>query len=596
MSRARADRRRQQRQPGAGGPTRARAARPTWWLAVAAVAIGAVVHLGALHGTFVYDDRMTVLGNPSIRDIASPRALLLYDVFRPVVNFSYAVDHAIWGLDPFGYHLTNLLLHLVNVGLLFAVVLGLARRCQLGRDDGADDLGPRVTATVAAVLLATHPLMTQAVAYVSGRSELLATLFLLTAVSAFQRASRDGRVAWAVVGGVAFLLGVASKETVAMLPLVLLAAEVLLPEKSPESRRRRLLQVHLPFVGLLLLAGLARLAVFLRLEGGDQMLGLRQHLLTESVVLWRYVGLLLAPVNQSILHPVETAAGLASPGVIPALLGLGVAGVGLALLGRRLPLVVLGLVSFLLLLAPSHLVPLQEAMAEHRLYTAACGFFLAVGALAGELARRLEGRGRRALGAALVAGVTAIALLAAATVARTRVWADEVVLWADAAVKAPRTWAAQYAHADALRMAGRCDEAIPVYRRAVELEPGQTAARLNLGICLAEIGLADDARRAFEEVRRLDPSDPQPAVNLGALAARIGDFAAARGHLLDAIRLDPGAVAPRMMLAQLAEAAFGDARTALALCEEVARLEPTTPGVEECLRRNRKALTMLSSR
>jgi len=578
--------RRRQRRPSPETASPARVPRPAAALCATAVVLAVVAYAGAVHGPFVYDDRLTVTGNPSIRDLGAPVAIVLHDVFRPVVNLSYAVDHALWGLDPLGYHVTNLLLHLLNVVLLFTVarrlLLDLGRR----RGDGSD--GPAALVDLggfgAAALLAVHPLMTEAVAYVSGRSELLATLFVLASLLLLRRAL-DGRRPWALAGGlVAFALGVLSKETAAMLPLLAVSADLLVVGGSREARRRRLLRFHVPLTALVVAAGAVRLAVWARLERGAEAPGLWQHLLTEAEVIWRYVGLLLLPVGQSIMHPVATVTDPLDPTALAALASLAIAVVALVPLGRRLPLVALGVLWFLLLLAPSHVVPLQEAMAEHRVYTAACGLFLAVAGGLAAAGRRLARSGRPALLTASVVLVPILAVLTAATVARARVWTDEVALWADAARKAPDTWGAQYAWADALRAAGRCDDAVPAYRRATELIPGEASAHLNLGICLAELGQFDEAWRALEAARRLAPDDPKPATNLGTLAARLGRYDQARASFRAAIALDPDAIAPRVLLAQLSEA-LGDLATAHQMCLEVRALAPSTPGISECLQR-----------
>lgn len=583
----RQQRRRQQRsspEPASPG----RAPRLAAALCATAVVLAVVAYANALHGPFVYDDRLTVTGNPSIRDLGSPIAIVLHDVFRPVVNLSYAVDHALWGLDSFGYHLTNLLLHLLNVALLFAVgrrlLLDLRRR-RGGEGDGPDalvDLG----AFAAAALLAVHPLMTEAVAYVSGRSELLATLFVLAALLLLRRAL-DGRRPWALAGGLAaFVLGLLSKETAAMLPLLLVTADLLIVGRPGEARRRRLLRFHLPLTALVVAAGAARLAVWARLERGAEAIGLWQHVLTEAEVAWRYVGLLLLPVGQSIMHQVATVTDPLDPSALAALAALVAAVAALVPLGRRLPLVALGLLWFLLLLAPSHVIPLQEAMAEHRVYTAACGLFLAVAGGVAAGGHRLAGAGRPALLPAAVVLAPILAVLTAATVARARVWTDEVALWGDAARNAPDTWGAHYAWADALRAAGRCADAVPAYRRATELIPGEVSAHLNLGICLAELERFDEASRALETARRLAPEDPKPATNLGTLAARLGRYDEARASFRAAIALDPDGIAPRLLLAQLSEA-LGDPAAAHRMCLEVRALAPSTPGVEACLERTR---------
>src|SRR5262245_18191816 len=156
-------------------------AKVSWKTAITSVPVAALfaatlVYLNALHNPFVYDDHRLILENLSIRQISDSRPLVWHDVGRPLVNLSYAVDYAMWGLESFGFHLTNLLLHLLNILLVFRVAqaatvdfFGNQRRSQ-------------TSAIAAATLFAVHPMLTQAVGYVSGRAELLCTTFFLLAL------------------------------------------------------------------------------------------------------------------------------------------------------------------------------------------------------------------------------------------------------------------------------------------------------------------------------------------------------------------------------------------------------------------------------
>src|SRR4051812_39454061 len=139
----------------------------------AAVAAAVVVYLNALHSPFVYDDFHTIVGNASLARLTDVGAIVLHDVTRPMVNLSYAVDRRIWDGSAFGYHATNVVLHAIDVALLFA----FARRLEIGV---AGAFG-------AAMLLAVHPMMSEAVGYISGRSEILCGLFFLTAMMAGRR-------------------------------------------------------------------------------------------------------------------------------------------------------------------------------------------------------------------------------------------------------------------------------------------------------------------------------------------------------------------------------------------------------------------------
>ena len=176
MGTPRQARRKPQRQAGPPG-SRGRI------LAGAAVAcLAFAVYANALNNPFVYDDHDTVIGNRSLIEPSNVRFVIVYSPFRPVVNASYAIDRAIWGYRPFGFHLTSVLLHtLVSVLLYVLLLRALAdsreRRGAVGRDDR-----DTWAALTGAVLFAVHPLMTQGAADISGRSELLCGLFFLAAL------------------------------------------------------------------------------------------------------------------------------------------------------------------------------------------------------------------------------------------------------------------------------------------------------------------------------------------------------------------------------------------------------------------------------
>ncbi len=562
-----------------------------WWypyaLCATAAAFAGLVYTGVLSNPFVYDDRLTVVGNPSIRDLGRPLAILMQDIFRPVVNLSYAIDFARSGLDPAGYHLTNIVLHMTNVVLLFFVVTQLVRDKEARKAADTDTSASCLAAAFAAAsIFAVHPVMTEAVGYVSGRSELLCTTFFLAAFLALRSYLVGGRPQWLVTGITAFVLGLGAKETAAVLPFALIAYDFFILGDTKGKQRRRFLRFHLPFAGFVTIAGLIRVGVYLGVEQGSQAVGLWHNALTEVGVVWRYLILLVAPFSQSIMHPVETVTRVTEPEALLAILGLLAAAALLWALRRRFPLVVLGWVWFFLLLAPAHVIPLQEAMAEHRVYTASCGFFLAIGAGTAMLFSWLQSRSRSPL---RIMGLVLIPLLAGLsylTVARNQIWQDPVTLWADAAAKAPATWGAHYAHGDALRSADRCADAVAAYRRAIELIPTQVSAHLNLGICLAELGRFDEAMLTFRTAQGLDPSNPQPHNNLGTLAARTGQLEAARAHFLEAIRLDSRNIRARLLLAQMNETVFNNPARALELCSEVLTIEPRTSGAAECIERN----------
>ena len=486
-------------------------------LGAAAAALALCVYAGSLGHPFVFDDAHTVVGNPSIRHLDNLRWIFIGSR-RFVTNFSYAVDWALWGARPFGFHLTNLLLHAANALLLFF----LARR--LLRDDAG--------AFLAAGLFAVHPLACETVIYVSSRAGLLCTFFLVAGTWAWHRALADRRRWWLLGAAASWLLAGASKETGLLAPLLWVTCDRLLVNDEPLARRRRLLRWYLPAALLAVAAGSLRLASFYRLEGGGAR-SMTWHLLTQAEVLWRYLFLLIAPVGLSVVHSVAPVRSLYDPLAWLSATSLLLFAALLLAVRRAAPVATFGGVWLLALLLPSSLVPLLQEMAEHRVYESLAGAALLVAATVAPLRRRYGAR------AVTIAGAVILCALGVATLLRARVWSSAVSLWEDAAAKAPREWSAHYALGDALRESDRCDRAVESYRAALALRPSELRARRNLAICLATLGRFDDAEAQLQEAITLAPRDPTLHYNLGIVEVARGRVELARTHLLRAAALDP---------------------------------------------------------
>ena len=201
--------------------------------------LGALVYANALRNPLVYDDHRLIISNTSIVDLHNWRAIAIHDISRPLVNLSYALDYALWGgVNAFGFHLTNLAIHIVNILLVYALATALAEDHSTLRHE---EKASRNTAAVAAALLfAVHPALTQGVGFVSARAELLCALFLLTAFTVARRAIRGGSALLWIPALASWLLALACKEIAVMFPFALLAYDYLVAPIDGNERRRRL--------------------------------------------------------------------------------------------------------------------------------------------------------------------------------------------------------------------------------------------------------------------------------------------------------------------------------------------------------------------
>ena len=471
-----------------------------------AALLGGVVYLNALRNPFVYDDHHTVVENASIAHVTDIRAIVFGALTRPIVNFSYAADRAIWGAGPLGFHVSNVVLHMLNVVLLF----------QLARHFGKDEF----TAFAAAGLFAVHPMMTEAVGYISGRSEVLcATFFMLALMSG--RKWIAGRIApdaaykyWAALTVGLWFAALATKESAAMFPFVFLAYDWLGAEGTEAARRRRLLTVHLPLIGTAVFAGIVRLLIFARIEYVGQTSIHWNYVLLELDVIRRYVWMMFHPAGQTIFHEVA-AVGPLDPRLWLAIVVLGVM-VALAWKLRRADWVSsFGMLWFLLLLVPSSaLIALDqgEPMAEHRVYLASCGIFLTAGAAIGWARTWLSRQESNPAGShVLIYYAPSVALglvllsFGLQTVLRNAVWADPVELWRESVDLAPSHYRPRLLLGEALQDAGRRDEAVEQYQAAIRLRPAEPMGYVKMGQCLAEIGQWAEARRQFLKAIDIDP-------------------------------------------------------------------------------------------
>jgi tetratricopeptide (TPR) repeat protein len=456
----------------------------------------ALTYANTVDNPFILDDQATVVQNPQIRDPSSVRDVLVPAsetpvAGRPLASLSFAVNYAVSGLDVRGYHLVNIALHAVCALLLLLVArrtLALtAVRPRFGSSAGN-------LAFAAALLWALHPLNSEVVNYISQRSEsLMAAFFLLTLYAAI-RAHEQRGVGWTFVAIAACLAGVASKESMAVAPLVIALYDRVFFFESWRAavRTRRWLYVGLAatwvFAAVLIAAG-PRAAV----AGFSSGISPWTYLLNQAVVITHYLRLTLWPDSLVVFYGWPQALGIVD--VAPYLLFVG-ALVFLSgfLLWRRPMIGFLGAWFFITLAPASSIVPIAtEVGAERRMYLPLMA--LAVLAVAGAdfLWKRFASRSVSSV--PLVAAVVVAAVLAGATVARNREYASPLTL-AQTVVDRRPTNVAHHILGEQLVTAGRRDEAVRHLREAVT--QGDSRARYPLGRILAEQGSFPEAVQQLE--------------------------------------------------------------------------------------------------
>ena len=560
-----------------------------WAIPLAIALLSMLAFLPGLDGAFLdWDDRENFLHNPHYRGLglAQLRWMLtasLMGHWMPVTWLTLAVDWRLWGLEPFGYHLTSLILHGAAAALVYLVARRLLARAQPRASGNAVTLG----AGVAALLFAVHPLRVESVAWITERRDVLAGLLFLAATLVYLGRWRvDGvprprgglRYAACLILFVAALL---AKSMTVTLPVVLLILDVYpLRRLGPAAggwltaRARMVWLEKIPF--LLLSTAAAAVAVAINRATGNltsmDQFGLVDRLAISGYSLVFYLWKTLVPLGLSPMYELPpTLEPWRWPFVGAALLALAVTAVALAR-ARRWPALPAAWAAYAIMLVPvSGLFQNGFQIAADRYTYLPC---LPWALLAGAGVARLVARDGLARRARVALALTAVALVGLSAVSgrQTRVWHDTEALWRRALAVAPSS----VAHSNlglVLARAGDTREAIPHYQEALGLRPTYAEAWNNLALARAQQGDVAGAARSLAEAVRLKPRYATAWSNLGMVRARQGQTAEAIAAYHEALRLAPDHAEAHGNLGATLDAE-GRGEEALRHLREAARLRP----------------------
>jgi len=432
---------------------------PAALLLVGAVA---VVYLNSFRGAFQFDDFNVIVGNGAVHGWNAFLAALPGGI-RPLLKLTYTLN---WtsGLGLFGFHLVNGTLHAANAVLLFRIA--------------EEVVGPSVTgstALLAALLFAVHPVQTEAVTYISGRSVSLMAFFYLGSLLAYLRGrDRESRFLLHVASPLLFLLATLSKEVALTLPFALALSEAARGNRTGWRSALAAQAVHWALLFSLAVLFLAHPGYGRLLEACFDIRGAAANLFTQFHGVAYLLSRLVLPHALNIDPDLPVYPGWA-PSLLPEALLLLLLLCAGAYAFRKRALAGFGILWFFLHLVPTNsFIPRLDVANDRQLYLASWGLFLALAA-AGDRLREKTGRRWVVLGAALL-----VAVLGAFTVSRNEAYRNEVALWEDTVRKSPGKARAHNNLGYAYERAGRIREARAAYLRALAIDPGHAQAKGNL--------------------------------------------------------------------------------------------------------------------
>jgi tetratricopeptide (TPR) repeat protein len=456
---------------------------------LAILAISVMIFLAyssALGNDFIWDDEFLIRDNTAISSFSNTAKIFrtylaatsgnINNFYRPIQELSYMTDVFLWGRHPFGFHLTNIILHVLCAIFLYLLSLKIFNNW--------------LAAFVTACLFGIHPINTEAVTYIAGRADSLYLLFFLISFTLFLRVAgaaeaglRTPYVLYAL-SALFYALSIISKEIGLILPLFFILYIVAFRSR-PE--RKKLYPLLVPYAIILLAYVIMRKTVldFSGISPSFIMakFSLCIRMLTTSKVICVYLFLLAAPFGLHMERRIKVADSIFSPEVILSLAVILSIAAAIYIFSKKSRMAFFaGLWFFIGLIPVSNIVPINSFIAEHWLYLPAIGVYMLVGLACarffyGPPGGRSSGASRRVVVSALTCMFIFFGVV---TFERNKDWKDGVTFFKNALKYSPNNAKLHLNFGNVYYYIGRRDDAMREYNRTIELQPASPGAYSNI--------------------------------------------------------------------------------------------------------------------
>lgn len=470
--------------------------------------VSAIVFCNTLDNTFVYDDSVTIVNNTLIKNWKNFHTLFSFNYFilsgelsyRPVVTLTYFIDYSLWGTNPAGFHLTNVLLQIINTLVIYVFLKQVTHA--------------KITAFISSLLFTVHPILTETVNSISYREDLLATLFFLIAFILFLKSddssSHKGKFPLYYTGSlVSYLLSLFSKEMAVTFPVLLVLFHIFY-SSADNTLRAIIKRAKGIYIGYFLITGFYLFTQFALFRGVYVRLNpVQGNLSVMPGVLASYIKLLFLPCGLNADYVVPSATAGITSLIIPVLLLITVLILIIRLCKNNKHACFFISWFFVTLLPVSNIIPLGNIMAERYLYIPILGFFGFIGVLI------RNQTSKKNLTLACLASV--LLLLGIMSIYRNGIWRNEFALWLSTSHREPRSARAHHNLGVVYSTQGFYDHAEVEYKKTLEINPRDGEAHYNLGNAYKRKGMTEDAVKEYKEAIRYNPFYADAYNNLGSI-------------------------------------------------------------------------------
>jgi tetratricopeptide (TPR) repeat protein len=526
----------------------------------------------ALGGEFTnWDDDLNFLNNPHYRGLGAAQLRWMWTSFfsghyHPLTWMTLGLDYAIWGMNPLGYHLTNLLLHAANAVLLYFVLAALLRLA--GRPEA------RWPAAAAALLHAVHPLRVESVAWITERRDVLCGFFALICVLAYLKHAETAERRWLLLSVLAFAASLLSKALSITLPALLLILDVYPLRRFREGQRRRILLEKIPFVLLSCAdAGAMLLAMRdIRAVHSVAHYDLLQRAAQAAYGLCFYPLKTLCPSRLAPLYKIEAQLRPWDAVYLGSMLGALAVTALLLFRRKRWPGPLAAWAAYVILIFPVLGVAVTGLQIAADRYTYLALMPAAVlAAFALERALRADAPARRW---APILATLIVAALSVLTFRQAGIWKDSMTLWTREIELDPECAIGWQNRGFARHEQGDLAGALVDYSASIDLDPIWIRPRHNRGVILALRGDHDAAIADFTEVLRRSPTHVDAYYNRSLSRSTRGDLPGAIADLTSYLELNPSSAPATLLQRASLHGRSGNFQAAIADCTEALRLNP----------------------
>jgi tetratricopeptide (TPR) repeat protein len=476
-----------------------------------------------------WDDQELVTGNPQLGSLSPGNILKIFTrphagPYIPLTILSFTVEYQFFRLNPFPYHLTNLLLHVANVMLVFLLMYGL--------------FGNLYAAAAAALIFGLHPLRVESVAWITERKDVLCGFFYLGAILAYFKYLKSRKHASYLAVLILYLLAVLAKPMAITLPAALLLLDYV---REGLVKRREFIE-KIPF--LIVVVPVIIINYFTQILKTDtQSFNLLHSILISSRNIVFYLFKTIFPVKLSALYPYPNQGLNPIPAffyICPFLMLI--AGFFLVWSARRTRHLIFGALFFLVTILPvSQIIPVAgpAIAADRYTYLPSLGISYLLGLAGLWLWRRYLGKNRlgQTLCAVFIGSV--LLIMASASALRCRDWKDSLTLWNDVLHKYPNNSAALNNRGRAYILLNQTDRAIEDFDRAIAADPRYDLPYYNRGVAFDKLKEYDRAIADFDRTLALNPDLAVAYEGRGAAYSHKDDQLRALEDFDRALRLDP---------------------------------------------------------